>query len=501
MHKTVRVLAIMVLTIIAAAETCSQTRSGFHLKNEIKNDAGDDIVVTKLFPGENKLLVVGKKSVRLWDLTGAKVVSSCAIDVPEMTEDHPRLISPNGRFMLVSGNYDSRQKRDKTKRPASVWSVETCKQLVAFDSAHGRIHFAAWSRDGSTLLTSDQNFAEQRQFSHSAEIFFWDGSSFHFLNHLPAKNIKWAYLTQDGSKLFYSVAEIKNWIVAKPFTFAGGPLRVWDIRTGKDEQTLPANVSDPEQLMRNIVVSPDERMLAFVTQPPKSKDTERNLVAFDIHKSNSSYTLGRRYEIKPAQKITNLGASFSPDGKYLALTTERPDADNPDKYVLQIYAAENGTRTAEVVSRYLTPEYWLINNQVLLFNNYTSMEAAEVSSGKRLYEHELIYDSHQDSVDFAGSSDQYTWITVDETKIMPHPNGLLFLTYSNQYVKVYDAQSGAILQTLVEPPIDTSKPVDPKKGPRLSKKWLVNFADWADNGNMIYIINAHNTSISLWTVN
>jgi hypothetical protein len=77
----------------------------------------------------------------------------------------------------------------------------------------------------------------------------------------------------------------------------------------------------------------------------------------------------------------------------------------------------------------------------------------------------------------------------------------MFLTYSNQYVKVYDAQAGVVLQTLVEPAVDTSKPVDPKKEPRISKAPLVSKAYWSSDGKTLYIVSADKKSVSLWSMN
>jgi len=54
--------------------------------------------------------------------------------------------------------------------------------------------------------------------------------------------------------------------------------------------------------MRSISVSPDERFLTFVTQPPKSKDTERTLVVWTIDKTGPVYKMSCTYEITPTPK-------------------------------------------------------------------------------------------------------------------------------------------------------------------------------------------------------
>jgi hypothetical protein len=83
---------------------------------------------------------------------------------------------------------------------------------------------------------------------------------------------------------------------------------------------------------------------------------------------------------------------------------------------------------------------------------------------------------------------------------VPHRRDGLFLTYSKQYVKVYDAKTGAVLQTLVEPAVDASKPLDPKKKPRLSTASLVSTADWGNDGKALYIVSADKKSISFWSM-
>jgi len=45
------------------------------------------------------------------------------------------------------------------------------------------------------------------------------------------------------------------------------------------------------------------------------------------------------------------------------------------------------------------------------------------------------------------------------------------------------------------------KPVDPKKGPELSRKELVSNADWFNNGHAVYIVNADKRSVSFWSLN
>lgn len=506
-----RVLSIALLLFFTSVAAFSQSRPILQARGELRiEDAEDRIITEKLLPGGNKLLLVGEKNIRLWDLATAKLLASRPIAVPDATEDRPRIISPNGLYMIVFGNYDARDKRNKIKRPASIWNLETGKQIAVFDKTTKPVRYAAWSKNGRTLVTASDTIAQERIDASAIELSFWDGASFQYLNTVPTDNIKWSYLSADGSKFFYSVAKVKTLIIDKFLSDSEGPISVWDIKTGKVEQTIFANANDQKQEMRSISISPDERFLTYVTQPPKSKDVERTLVVLNIDRT--TYAINGKYEIKPTPKINDWSASFSPDGKYLALITGKVSYwSYASGLVLQLYSTEAGFKLAELTKHYL-PGYWLNDNQILLFDYGVRLEAVEVPAGRKLYETKLVYKSSQitkthtrPSGSFPGLTDRHTeymgWVVHDETKIVPHVSGRMFLTYSNQYVKVYDAQTGAVLQTLVEPAVDTSKPVDPQKGPRLSDEPLVSKADWSSDGNTLYIVSADKKSVSFWSTN
>jgi len=502
----VRVISITLLFFFTSVAAVSQSRPVLQAKAELRlEDAEDQIITEKLLPSENKLLLVGQKNIRLWDSVTGKLLASRPIDLPDITEDKPRVISPNGLYMIVFGNYDARDKRNQVKRPASIWSLETGKQIAVFDKTTRPVRYAAWSRNGKTLVTASDAIDQDRYDSDPVEISFWDGESFQYFNTVPADNIKWSYLSADGGKFLYSVAKIKKLLIDKFLTESSGPISVWDIRTGKVEQTIFANANDQEQGMRSISISPDERFLTYVTQPPKSEDVERTLVVLNI---DSNYAINRKYEIKPTPKISDWSASFSPDGKYLALTTGKVGYwSYAGGLVLQLYATEAGSKIAELPKHY-APGFWLNDDQVLLFDYGEKLEAVEVPSGRKLYENKLIYKFFQDTKTHNGVpgltvrwTEYRGFHIIDETKIVPHVSGRMFLTYSNQYVKVYDAQTGAVLQTLVEPAVDTSKPVDPKKEPRLSKAPLVSKAYWSSDGKTLYIVSADKKSVSLWSMN
>jgi hypothetical protein len=312
----------------------------------------------------------------------------------------------------------------------------------------------------------------------SIEVSFWDGETFAFKNSLPEEKINWWYLTNDGTKCFYSIGPIKRLLLGmvKYLDDNGGPLKVWDINSGRLDETFDASEAGVRRNIRAIGVSPDEAFITFVARPPKTKESARRQVVLGIAKRNhASYELQPRYEIKPDPHIWEWGVAFSPDGQYFALLAKKN---------LQIYETSTGEKKYELAGAKRVPTYWLADNKVLLFDDTTSMEAIDITSGKSLYKQPLIFES--------SSGDDFYYV-YDSTVIKPHPRRNLLLTVSNQYVKIIDSITGELLQTVVAPPMDYTK-----KKPRLSNKPLVLKGDWSADGRSLFTISHDRKSISLW---
>jgi WD40 repeat protein len=154
-HSTALLLCLLLPTIvISQSNPILERRSNFEF-----GDAQERVVAFKFVGGENKLVLVGNKVVRVLDVTNAKVLSSRPLDVPEFNEDRPREISPDGRRMIVFGNYSSRKKEDKIRQPPSVWDLQTGKQITTLDKTAKPIRAAIWSKNGKTLATSSDQYA------------------------------------------------------------------------------------------------------------------------------------------------------------------------------------------------------------------------------------------------------------------------------------------------------------------------------------------------------
>ncbi|HYG81150.1 MAG TPA: WD40 repeat domain-containing protein [Pyrinomonadaceae bacterium] len=490
-----RILKSLVLCLLLSTVALPQGKPIFERQSDLEFGGAEETVVAhKFVEGENKLVLVGRKVVRVLDVASGKFSESRPVDVPEFNEDRPREFSPDGRFMLVFGNYDSEKKEDKVKRPPTVWDLRTGKQVATLDKTREPIRAGFWSKNGRTLATSSAERAPNLALGSSVEVSFWDGETFEYRNSLPTDRAAWWRLTEDGEKCIFSTGEvIKRGISVISFKYVspGGPVSVWDIKGAKVERTISARGGRAEWEIRFNNLSPDERFLTMVVQPPKSKDAERRLAVWEIDRSHAAGPEAKpKYEVKPPAKIAEYGPSFSPDGKYFALQAGKN---------LQIHETRTGEKRFELTN-FDRPGFWLTDD--ILYTTYRSrMEAFDFATGKLLYELKLIYKANSYLEDYPdsnplGSADypkRAVTEVLDETKIAVHPSGRMFLTHSKQYVQIFDSRAGALLQTLVEPPVDNTK-----KKPKTSDEPLVSTADWSADGRVLYVISADKRRVSLW---
>lgn len=463
----------------------SQSKPIFESKGAVVFPDGPERIMAHSFlDPENKLLVVGQKTIRLFDVISAKFVDSRPIETPEyFGEDNPRVISPDGRKMLVFGNYGISNKQNKIKRPAAIWDLDTGKRIAVLDGTTRPVRAGLWSRNGKTLVTSSDKYAPLMVDDTSVEVAFWDGETFRLQNSLPAERINWWYLTADGDKCLFSTGPVKNLLfIVKYLDNNGGPIRVWDIASGKIEATIPETGSTGERRVRAISVSANEKFLMFVAQKPKTKNTERRLAVWGIENTDD-YRIKSKYEVRPDPNISEYGGSFSPDGKYFALVADK---------ALQIYETSTGQKRFELATVKNNPTLWLNDNKILLFDRGTRMTALETATGKQLYEQPMVYEEYSYTEGSGDSSFTYAAVS-DSTTIVPNRSRDLLLTYSKQYVKVLDSVTGDPLQTLVSPPMDNTK-----KKPRLSDKPLVSRATWSGDGKTLLVLSYDKESVSVW---
>lgn len=149
----------LILCLLLPTVVLPQGRPVLQRQAELEfGDLDEHVVADKYLGGENRLVLVGRKVIRVLDVANARFLESRPIEVPKFKEDRPREISPDGRRMIIFGNYDSQAKEDKVKRPPSVWNLETGEKIASLDQTTKPIRAALWSKNGKTLyvINSDR---------------------------------------------------------------------------------------------------------------------------------------------------------------------------------------------------------------------------------------------------------------------------------------------------------------------------------------------------------
>ncbi|HYP49318.1 MAG TPA: hypothetical protein VEQ34_00145, partial [Pyrinomonadaceae bacterium] len=355
------------------------------------------------------------------------------------------------------------------------------------------------------VTSSDESFAKPFGYRYTdgeqilgsnlgeVEISFWDGETLEPRASVKVNNLTWRYLTPDGEKLLTTSGPKRDVLGINYASEKASTIDVWNTRTGKLEKQLPIGDETFFTRTRKLMVSPDGRTLALILKSRKSDADDRMLV-WDIYAASDA----PKYTLKADPKIDDSALGYSPDGKLVALDSGKN---------AQFYEISTGSKKFEVPGADV-PDFWFVDNKVALFHKTDKIIGVEIPSGKPLYEKEVFYRTETRgngiyTTDDQGNMSQQTeTYVVDYTTIVPHPNNKLFIAYSNQSVRVYDAQTGNNLRSLVIPP-----PVLKKKQKVLGiikvkyKDYgenMVSHAAWSDDGRMILILDTKRKSLSIW---
>ncbi|HEX6718982.1 MAG TPA: WD40 repeat domain-containing protein, partial [Pyrinomonadaceae bacterium] len=464
-----RLPVVVLLTLICCSAILSQSKPVVEDKGNFGLHVVDDSIIQyKYLERENQLLVVGYKNLQLLDLTNFKVIETRPIDLPTRLRPYYNYtdwtISADGRRMVLVGLADA---YTKTKQAARVLDLKTGKPIALLDHPD-QIRTAWWSKNGKTLVTMDAPAINP--LTKTLNVSFWDGETFEHRRSVTVENVTWIYLSNDGERFFAASGKEKNVLGIKYVADADSVVRIWRTATGELEKTIAVADAKFHPKTREIEISPDEKFLVMVNKH-KSVPAENRLLAWRINGG-----INPIYELKPQPKIDDSRVVFSPDGNYFAVDVGKN---------LQIYETETGKLKVELTNVELPSWGWL-NNDVLASVDFKSknffemgkmLKAFDATDGRPLFTQRLAYaepevDHH--SYDYYNQDGKVT----DDTILRPHPNRKIFLTSSNEFVKIFDSRTGELLQTVVHPLIR----VDLMGKIKMTHGKTVLSADWTKDG-------------------
>ncbi len=463
-----RILKVFLLVLFLSILSFAQPSEALQFKARIGFiETGERIIAQKFFADDNKLVLIGRKSIQLWDVENAKLIAARPHDIPNLDKAGISVvISPDAQKAIVLDSFSWRIIRKEKKVSATVWDLQTGKQIAVLERPTESIRDAEWSENGATLITYSGIFNDKR-----TEVSFWDGASLTFRNSiLLMGNLLLRQLSRDGERLFTSVEK-------SGVTFLGGyksegKATVWNAQHGKVEQNLTFGAGKNSfgfSLFKS--VSPNERYFA-ANAPGK-------ISVWEIGGSDLP-----KYEIRAAKKDSEiLFYGFSDDGKYLI--AYQYQAYQYKNRTLEFYDAANGEfRFSPPNTKSYENVKLLADGKTLVLQNCERADVFNLTTRQKLYDLKLVCKS-----DFDYVSTSYR----DFDILRFHPNGRFLLTFSDKTVRVWNAENGALAQTMVDPNRAENKRKDKNKDDGLS--WS---AGWLRDGKYLFASGADEKSILLW---
>ncbi|CAN5288015.1 hypothetical protein BH10ACI1_BH10ACI1_10800 [soil metagenome] len=496
-----KVVQCFLLCLIFSTIGFSQfSAANFQFKGKFDfENPSEQIIAYDLFDNNAKLRLIGKNTVQIWDVKNNKVLESRKHGIEDLSAEHFGGISPDRTKLLVLGFEKKNDIKDAPKIivPAKVYEIETGKLLAVLEKAGKFVKSAVWSKDGSILVTADNNLLTPSGMAlhkDETQIGFWDGESLKLRSSVNIKDITWYYLSDNGENFFTTSVPEKKVLFIPFVNGMANAINIWDTRTAKNDKNLSVGDENFHTYTYKMMPSPDGKYFALVSKN-KETDTEHRVMVWKVGGGEMP-----EYTIQANPKIRESTIKYSPDGKYFALDSGKNT---------QIYEVETGKLVNELIG-YNLPSLWVNDNQTVLYYSSGLLKGVQVSNGATVFEQPLIYitettETLSGTKNVFGNYDkESTTTTIDSTAVKPSPDGKHFLTYSNAALDVFNAASGQKLQNIVESPptIEKKKKV---LGITIFKIKIyppttIKSAEWSEDSRIIIISNAGENSLSIWEI-
>ncbi len=238
----------------------------------------EDLVRSVAFSPDGSYVISGSadNTIKIWDVSTGKEISTFS--------GHSRRVnsvafSPDGQYVVSVSN----------DRTIKLWDVSTGKEIhtLTATSSYVSVTSAAFSPDGRYMASG----------SMCRTVRIWDvstGSQIHRLR-LP-DGVKSLDFSPDG-----------QYLVAGSFSFYYSTIKLFDVSTGKEIQTLTDKVRSS---IESVAFSPDgQYILASVRDTPHGGITGR-IKLWDV-------STGKEIQTLTGHERTVYSVAFSPDGRYV----------------------------------------------------------------------------------------------------------------------------------------------------------------------------------------
>ncbi len=397
-------------------------REIFKLKNtfQLKDDS---IVNYTLIENDRKLLIVGKKTIQIWDVATAKLISEASNKIAQNHDFRFRtIISPKGNFLIVFDKVYSEKPPvliKSKKMGAAIYDLRTGNLVKVLEGETYDLYEVYWSDNQKTLVTRVSRDDRNRE----EEFCFLDGETLKYRNCLSVFSADWRNnfkLSKDGNRFF---VKITKEVESSGINLGSqSSLEIWDSETVKLIRRLKLGENNYSYV--EMFLGKDERFLAF---------------------GDITFEVGENTLPKFLDKIAIRGVTEN--GKYFI---------SIEKKGLQFYDFETNQ------PKFLIPQVksdlntnLLAGDNVLINQNLARScgrtEGFEIETGKKLWEIKLA--CYYQSLDCFFCSDKTNFN--DSIEFLS--DGKYFLSSSEKAIRIWDTFTGELLQILVNPNQKTEK--------------------------------------------
>jgi WD40 repeat protein len=312
MKKAVSLILFIAITLLTTAAIKAEP---LQYNGKIGFVNGEDIITFhRFFDNDKKLLVIGAKTVQLWDVETRKMISTATHSIEEfkpvsiwdvlnpknwksLLKYEPVLFDPEGQWMIATEK--SVNSAFPKKNVAVARDLKTLKETGRLELPEASIDWLYLDEERNEIVATGK-LGEKQYFS------FWDRNDFQHKRTFAIDQYKWHTPIKKDSKIIVGSGTTKI-LWNRPNIKFGDTLTLRDAKTLAIEKEYTAENLKPETTYENLSLSQDERFLI-------AKRYGRVYV-WEIDGGGKP-----KFEIGPEKPKGEIGLNDFLQGRYLVIT-------------------------------------------------------------------------------------------------------------------------------------------------------------------------------------
>src|ERR1044072_3639407 len=288
MRRCLKVL-FFILVLFTFQALPQTAESLFTLKGNFDFENPAERIVTFRFLDDNKLWLLGSRSVQVWNTANRSVISTEKHNGEDLTDYSLGELSPDG-----SKFFYRRRKRIEFGSfiSAYVFDLKSLKQVKVFDAK--ALRAAYWSMNGKTFVSINEGVKSGKEGPKNFTVSFWDGETLEARKTITVPDMDWWYLSPDGAQFYTASVPASKWLglISNEMANKATAITVWDTEKGQVEKTLSIGDEDYAVHTWKLMPSPSGRYMAMIAKH-KSDEEQHKILFWELNVSSAP-----KYSIK-----------------------------------------------------------------------------------------------------------------------------------------------------------------------------------------------------------